>query len=70
MCLFSECVKKRPLTPKSIIEGLSLLQSIPPTAADKQTQTQKSEGGSRKLLRNYCGLLSGLLLLFITGIKY
>ena len=38
-----------------IIEGLSLLQSIPPTTSNNQTQTQKSEGvrgGTRKLLRN------------------
>ena len=27
-----------------IIEGLSLLQSIPPTTADKQTQAQKKCG--------------------------
>ena len=27
-----------------IIEGLSLLQSIPPTTADKQTQAQKRRG--------------------------
>ena len=34
-----------------IIEGLSLLQSIPPTTADKQTQAQKRGGSrSRKLL--------------------
>ena len=34
-----------------IIEGLSLLQSIPPTTADKQTQAQKRRGSrSRKLL--------------------
>ena len=34
-----------------IIEGLSLLQSIPPTTADKQTQAQKTRGSrSRKLL--------------------
>ena len=34
-----------------IIEGLSLLQSIPPTMADKQTQAQKRRGSrSRKLL--------------------
>ena len=33
-----------------IIEGLSLLQSIPPTTADKQTQAQKRRGSrSRKL---------------------
>ena len=33
------------------IEGLSLLQSIPPTTADKQTQAQKRRGSrSRKLL--------------------
>ena len=32
-----------------IIEGLSLLQSIPPTTADKQTQAQKRRGSrSRK----------------------
>ena len=35
-----------------IIEGLSLLQSIPPTTADKQTQAQKRRGSrSRKLLK-------------------
>ena len=34
-----------------IIEGLSLLQSIPPTTANKQTQSQKQRGGrARKLL--------------------
>ena len=34
-----------------IIYGLSLLQSIPPTTADKQTQAQKRRGSrSRKLL--------------------
>ena len=34
-----------------IIEGLSLLQSIPPTTADKQTRAQKRRGSrSRKLL--------------------
>ena len=34
-----------------ILEGLSLLQSIPPTTADKQTQAQKRRGSrSRKLL--------------------
>ena len=34
-----------------IIEGLSLLQSIPPTTANKQTQAQKKRGGmARKLL--------------------
>ena len=34
-----------------IIEGLSLLQSIPPTTADKQTQAQNRRGSrSRKLL--------------------
>ena len=34
-----------------IIAGLSLLQSIPPTTADKQTQAQKRRGSrSRKLL--------------------
>ena len=34
-----------------IIEGLSLLQSIPPNTADKQTQAQKRRGSrSRKLL--------------------
>ena len=34
-----------------IIEGWSLLQSIPPTTADKQTQAQKRRGSrSRKLL--------------------
>ena len=34
-----------------IIEGLSLLQSIPPTTADKKTQAQKRRGSrSRKLL--------------------
>ena len=34
-----------------IIEGLSLLQSIPPTTADKQNQAQKRRGSrSRKLL--------------------
>ena len=27
-----------------IIEGLSLLQSIPPTTANKQTQAQKKRG--------------------------
>ena len=41
-----------------IIEGLSLLQSIPPTTADKQTQAQKRRGSrSRKLLSvsaTYC----------------
>ena len=42
-----------------IIEGLSLLQSIPPTTADKQTQAQKRRGSrSRKLFG-----VSGLLLL-------
>ena len=36
-----------------IIEGLSLLQSIPPTTADKQAQAQKRRGSrSRKLLKN------------------
>ena len=43
-----------------IIEGLSLLQSIPPTTADKQTQAQKRRGSrSRKLLPlplNYLGI--------------
>ena len=34
-----------------IIEGLSLLQSIPPTTANKQTQAQKKRGSmARKLL--------------------
>ena len=34
-----------------IIEGLSLLQSIPPTTANKQTQSQKKRGSmARKLL--------------------
>ena len=34
-----------------IIEGLSLLQSIPPTMANKQTQAQKKRGSmARKLL--------------------
>ena len=34
-----------------IIEGLSLLQSIPPTTANKQTQAQKNRGSmARKLL--------------------
>ena len=34
-----------------IIEGLSLLQSIPPTTANKQTQAQKKRGTmARKLL--------------------
>ena len=34
-----------------IIEGLSLLQSIPPTTANKQTQAQKRRGSrARKLL--------------------
>ena len=34
-----------------IIEGLSLLQSIPPTTADKQTQAQKRRRSrARKLL--------------------
>ena len=34
-----------------IIEGLSLLQRIPPTTANKQTQAQKKRGGmARKLL--------------------
>ena len=34
-----------------IIEGLSLLQSIPLTTANKQTQTQKKRGSrARKLL--------------------
>ena len=34
-----------------IIEGLSLLQSIPPTTANKQTQAQKRRGSrSRRLL--------------------
>ena len=34
-----------------IIEGVSLLQSIPPTTADKQTQAQKRRGSRfRKLL--------------------
>ena len=34
-----------------IIEGLSLLQSIPPTTANKQTQAQKQRGSrARKLL--------------------
>ena len=40
-----------------IIEGLSLLQSIPPTTADKQTQAQKRRGSrSRKWVAFYnCG---------------
>ena len=34
-----------------IIEGLSLLQSIPPTTANKQTQAQTRRGSrARKLL--------------------
>ena len=34
-----------------IIEGLSLLQSIPPTTANKQTQAQKKRGSmARKQL--------------------
>ena len=34
-----------------IIEGLSLLQSIPPTTANKQTQAQNKRGSrARKLL--------------------
>ena len=34
-----------------IIEGLSLLQSIPPTTVNKQTQAQKKRGSmARKLL--------------------
>ena len=34
-----------------IIEGLSLLQSIPPTTANKQTQAQKKRGSmARKLV--------------------
>ena len=34
-----------------IIEGLSLLRSIPPTTANKQTQAQKKRGSmARKLL--------------------
>ena len=34
-----------------IIEGLSLLQSIPPTTANKQNQAQKKRGSmARKLL--------------------
>ena len=34
-----------------IIKGLSLLQSIPPTTANKQTQAQKKRGSmTRKLL--------------------
>ena len=34
-----------------IIKGLSLLQSIPPTTANKQTQAQKQRGSrARKLL--------------------
>ena len=34
-----------------IIEGLSLLQSIPPTTANKQIQAQKKRGSmARKLL--------------------
>ena len=34
-----------------LIEGLSLLQSIPPTTANKQTQAQKKRGSmARKLL--------------------
>ena len=36
-----------------IIEGLSLLQSIPPTTADKQTQAQKRRGSRSTLLHYY-----------------
>ena len=36
-----------------IIEGLSLLQSIPPTTADKQTQAQKRRGSSSHLHTPY-----------------
>ena len=47
MCMLS----LRPYLIIIIIEGLSLLQSIPPTTADKQTQAQKRRGSrSRKLL--------------------
>ena len=36
------------------VEGLSLLQSIPPTMANKQFQAQWSEGGGTiKVLRGY-----------------
>ena len=39
------------LNNKIIIEGLSLLQSIPPTTANKQTRAQKKGGSrARKLL--------------------
>ena len=34
-----------------IIEGLSLLQSIPPTTADKQTQAHKRRGSSSKVIK-------------------
>ena len=41
-----------------IIEGLSLLQSIPPTTADKQTQAQKRRGSrSRKQYMDTCNPL-------------
>ena len=46
-----------------IIEGLSLLQSIPPTTADKQTQAQKRRGSRSRKLFGVSGLLLLLLLL-------
>ena len=54
-CIFFNKSQTRKSEVKSIviiiIEGLSLLQSIPPTTANKQTQAQKKRGCmARKLL--------------------
>ena len=42
-----------------IIEGLSLLQSIPPTTANKQTQTQKKKKKKNQLIGNPQGEVGG-----------
>ena len=44
ICVYEYIVYTHRLIIIIIIEGLSLLQSIPPTTADKQTQAQKRRG--------------------------